>query len=445
MALNKNTTTNLKRLGVLSTPLILSQAGQVIVLLADNMMIGPLGSEYLAAASFANSLFFIFMIFGIGISVAITPIVAKCDGEDDFDGAQSNFRNGAVLNTVSSVVIMLLALVAGFLMPYMGQESIVLELAQEYYFMLVASLVPMLLFFTYKQFAEGLSNTKIAMQVTIVCNVLNIILNYIFIYGKFGVPAMDLNGAGLATLISRVIMPIVIIYLFKSSSKLSRFSIIPNKESISIKKIKTIAKVGFPIGAQMVIEASLFSLTAIMAGWIGTDEQAAHQVVANLSMLTFMIVNGISQSATIRVGNLLGQRAIPMLKNSVNVHFIVVSTLMVIFGILFVILKDLLPTMFIQDNTVVSIASSLIIIAALYQLFDGLQIVGLGVLRGFSDVTIPMYLSVVAYILIGITSGYLIAFKAGLGIQGLWYGLCIGLMSASLMFAYRVRNFCAKI
>jgi MATE family multidrug resistance protein len=297
-----------------------------------------------------------------------------------------------------------------------------------------------MLFFSIKQFLEGIGNTKIAMYITIAANVINIIFNYLLIYGKFGFPEMGLNGAGVGTLISRVAMPILFfVYIIKMPG-LKRYFIMAHYELFDRHKIISLLKIGIPIAFQIIVEAIAFSIGAIMMGWLGEVPLAAHQVAIGLASFTYMISLGVSQANTIRVSHQMGVKDYKALKMAAFASTQLVLMFMSLMGIVFIFARNVLPFLFTTDPEVIKIASGLLIIAAIFQVFDGLQVVMLSTLRGMADVRLPMFIAFFAYLFLGIPTSYFLAFKLMMGPQGIWYGYLLGLGAAGILFYLRFQH-----
>ncbi|HSH20845.1 MAG TPA: MATE family efflux transporter, partial [Draconibacterium sp.] len=327
-----------------------------------------------------------------------------------------------------------------FLLPFMGQPSAVAQLAQPYYLLLCLSYIPFMLFFSVKQFLEGIGNTKISMHITITANVINVILNYLFIYGKFGLPELGLNGAGLGTLVSRIIMPVLFsIYILKTPG-LKRYFILAHHESFTKLKIISLLKIGIPIAFQIIVEIIAFSIGAIMMGWLGEVPLAAHQVAIGLASTTYMVSLGISQANTIRISHQMGVKDYKSLKMAAFASTHLVLLFMSLMGIIFIFARNLLPFLFTVDPEVVQIASGLLIIAAIFQVFDGLQVVMLSTLRGMADVRLPMFIAFFAYLGLGIPISYVMTFKLMVGPQGIWFGYLVGLGTAGILFYLRFQH-----
>ena len=424
----------------LAYPVVISQIGQVSVSLIDNMMVGHVGTAELASASFANSVFMLGMFFGMGITFGITPLVGSAFGKGKMDEVDTWLKNGIFAHLSASVVLILIMLGVYFILPFLGQTPEVTKLAGSYYLILCASYIPFMLFFSIKQFLEGIGNTKIAMRITITANILNVIFNYLFIYGKFGFPELGLNGAGIGTLISRVAMPVMfLIYLAKTPS-LNRYFVLARKEVISKQKVTALLKIGIPIAFQIIIEGIAFSVGAIMMGWLGEVPLASHQVAIGMAAFTYMISLGISQANTIRVSHQMGVKDFKALKMAAFASTHLVLVFMSSMGILFILARNYLPFMFTVDEEVVKIASRLLIIAAFFQIFDGLQVVMLSTLRGMADVRLPMFIAFFAYMMLGIPTSYFLTFKLMAGPQGIWYGYLVGLGAAGILFYFRFQH-----
>nr|WP_321486188.1 MATE family efflux transporter [uncultured Draconibacterium sp.] len=426
-----------KRNLTLALPIVLSQIGQVTVSLADNMMVGHVGTTELAAASFANSVFMIGMVFGMGVTMGLTPLVGKAFGQNQLHKAIIWLKNGMAAHLVASVALTALMFSIYFFLPYMGQPENVLHLARPYYLLLCSSYLPFMFFFTLKQFFEGIGNTKIAMQITLTANVINIAVNYVFIFGKFGFPEMGLMGAGIGTLTSRICMPLLFAYFIFRNNRFKRYFVFARYQKIFKKDIVALLKIGIPIGFQLIVEVAAFAIGAVMMGWLGETPLAAHQVALGLATFTYMISLGISQANTIRVSHQMGDNDYVSLRRAVFASTHLVLMVMSLSALLFIFSRNILPLMFTTDENVIEVAARLLIIAAVFQLFDGLQVIMQSSLRGMADVTTPMLIAFIAYLLIGIPTSYIFTFVLSAGPQGIWYGYLVGLGTAGILFYIR--------
>ena len=434
-----------KRNLLLAFPIVLSQIGQVSVSLVDNMMVGHVGTTELAAAAFANSIFMIGMVFGMGLTFGLTPLVGKAFGNNDLKKTTVWLKNGIFTHLVGSFILTLLMFSVYLFLPMMGQPPEVMELARPYYLLLCVSYFPFMLFFIVKQFFEGLGNTKMAMQITLLANLVNIVVNYVFIFGKWGMPEMGLNGAGVGTLVSRIIMPILFSVYIIRNSRFKRYFILAHYQPMIKQRVLALLKIGLPIGFQLIVEVSAFGIGAIMMGWLGETPLAAHQVALGLASFTYMIALGVSQANTIRVSHQMGVKDYLSMQRASYASTHLVLVFMSFTALLFILGRNYLPLFFTSDVDVISISASLLIIAAIFQLFDGLQVIMLSTLRGMADVTTPMFIAFIAYLVIGIPASYVFAFVLNAGPQGIWYGYLVGLSIAGVLFYFRFKRNLKKL
>lgn len=422
---------------LLAVPVMLSQLGHVMVGVADSIMVGQLGTVPLAAVSLGNGIFAVVLMFGIGMSFAITPLVAAADGENNYRKSAKVFKHGFYINLATGILLFLLTFACGPVLYLLDQPEEVVRLTIPYLGIIALSLVPFMIFQSFKQFAEGLSFTKYAMYITVAANLINIGLNYVMIYGKLGFEPMGLVGAGWATLISRILMPIAMgIYVIKGAAfrpYLKGFRWRGISKKLTIRMIK----LGFPTGMQFVFEVGAFSGALFMVGWLGTKPLAAHQIAINLASVSYMMATGISAAATVRVGNQLGKNDIPNLRMAGFTSFILGVGFMCFTALIFILGQSFLPGLYSKDAEVIGIAASLVVIAAFFQISDGIQVVALGALRGLEDVRVPTVIAVIAYWVIGLPLGYFLSFHMGLGARGIWFGLLTGLSLAAIMLSYR--------
>ncbi|MEB2777137.1 MATE family efflux transporter [Algoriphagus sp. D3-2-R+10] len=421
----------------LAFPVVLSQLGQVSVGVADSMMVGHLGAVPLAAASLGNSIFFVLLMFGMGISIGITPLVSVAEGKGKFKRIGHLFQHGLWINIATAVLLTVVVVGLSKGLHFLNQPEEVVSLTIPYLFIITASLLPFMIFQSFKQFAEGLSQTKQAMYVTIFCNLINVFLNWVLIYGNLGAPEMGLNGAGLATLISRILMPIMMGIYVMRSKRYSVFNLQLGIGKLRFLLLNRILKIGVPTGFQYIFEVSAFSAAAIMMGWIGVNALAAHQIAINLASISYMMVSGLSTAGMIRVSNQIGRNNFKGMREAGMVVFGMVLVFMAVTGLLFIFMRSYLPTLYIDNDEVVALSASLLIIAGMFQLSDGIQVAGLGVLRGLEDVKFPTVITLVAYWVIGLPLGYFLAFELEMAEKGIWYGLLIGLSLTAIVLFYR--------
>lgn len=424
----------------LAFPVVLSQAGQMVVVLADTLMVGHLGATQLAAASIANSVFVVGLVFGLGIVTGLTPLAGKEFGRQNRKGAINWLKQGAIVFPVITILQVIVMASLAFVFPYLGQTEEVVKLAIPYYIILVLSIIPFQLFTILKQYTEGLGNTSIAMAITIFANSINIVLNYILIYGKAGIPSFGLIGAGYATLIARILMPVSFFILFLGFNFFKPERKYWKHFSFNIKSSIKLLKLGLPIAGQYVLEVLAFSLGSIMMGWLGPKQLAAHQIVLSIASFTYMVSSGFAAAATIKVSHFRGQRLYGMARNSVFASLHLVMAFMTLSVTVFCVFRFKIPGLFINDQEVIAIAGFLMLIAGMFQLFDGIQVVMLGGLRGYEDVGIPMLIVAVSYFVIALPISYLMSFLLNLGPVGIWIGYLTGLITVSLLLFARFRK-----
>lgn len=427
-------------------PVMLTQLGASLVGLFDSIMVGHYATVDLAAVSFANAIFFMAMVFAMGALMAITPLVGMKVGEinahpDDKANIRHKiavlFQNGMLFTILQSVLMLIL--LGGCLpfLEYFGQDPEVIAVARPYYILIVISLVPFLFFTFFKQFLEGLGNTLVAMIITLTMNALNIFLNWIFIYGNCGFEAMGATGAGIGSLISRIGMALCFALTIWFHRDWKYYIQTFSWSSFSWKEIKQQIKIGFPIGAQTFLETFTFAASFVIIGWISKEALAAHQVANQIADLTFMIALGVGAATTIRVSHQLGEGNLHAVRMASNASIHLVLVINTIGAALMISLRNYIPMIFTEDQEVIAIASKLIIIAGLFQYADGLQAVGAAMLRGITDVKVPMVIAFVSYILVGLSVGLLCAFPLKMGAAGIWIGFIFGLALAAICFHIR--------
>ncbi len=424
-------------------PIMLGQLGHILVALADNLMVGQLGAAQLAAVSLGNSLVFIALSIGIGFSFAITPLVAEADGKGDIEKGRLHFHHGVIMCAVNGLLLFLTLLVAKPVLALLDQPPEVVDLAIPYLEIVAFSMIPLMIFQGFKQFADGLSQTKQAMYATLLANVVNVIFNYVLIYGIWVFPRLEVEGAAWGTLISRFFMLGLIIILLSRKRMFKPYFHWGGKEHIQWSKFKTLFKLGFPTALQMLFEVAVFTAAIFLSGILGTNAQAANQIALNLASMTFMIAVGLGVTATIRVGNQKGKGDFVNMRRIAYSIFILCFLIEALFAVGFILLKDILPPFYIDNPEVIFLASQLLIVAALFQLSDGVQVTILGALRGLQDVNVPTVICFIAYWVIGFPVMWYFGKEEQLGAQGVWVGLLAGLTASAVMLYFRF-NYLSK-
>ncbi|TYB80194.1 MATE family efflux transporter [Bizionia gelidisalsuginis] len=438
----------------LAAPVMLGMLGHTFVSFVDNIMVGQLGTAELAAVSLGNSFMFIAMSIGIGFSTAITPLAAEADSANNKEDGKSAFKHGLVLCTVLGILLFLLIFFAKPLMYLMKQPVEVVDLALPYLDLVAFSLIPLIVFQAFKQFSDGMSMTKYPMYASIIGNLINIVLNYLFIFGKFGFPEYGIVGAAYGTLISRFVMLWYLWYLLKKKDK-SRYFVTNIKLFVLDKlMLRKIINLGTPSAMQMFFEVGIFTSAVWLSGLLGKNPQAANQIALNLSSMTFMVVTGLSVAAMIRVGNQKGLKNYYELRRIAFSLFLLGTILALFFALLFLAFREYLPRIYVdfddvinyEDNMeVVSIASKLLLAAAVFQISDSIQVVVLGALRGLQDVKIPTILTFISYWLIGFPISYYFGTEAYFSSFGIWMGLIAGLTTASILLYIRFNYLTKKL
>ncbi|WP_037349028.1 MATE family efflux transporter [Sediminibacter sp. Hel_I_10] len=430
----------------LAAPVILGMLGHTFVGFVDNVMVGQLGTAQLAAVSLGNSFVFVAMSLGIGFSTAITPLLAEADTSKDFAGGKSAFKHGLVLCTILGILLFLVVYLSKPLLYIMKQPPEVVDLAVPYLDLVALSLVPLIIFQAFKQFSDGLSMTKYPMYATIVSNIINVVLNYMFIFGKFGCPELGIVGAAYGTLISRVVMVLHLWWILKRKEKSKAF--VTHIKFFVLEKLmlKKLIYLGTPSAMQMFFEVAIFTAAIWLSGLLGKNPQAANQIALNLSSITFMFAVGLSVTAMIRVGNQKGLGHFIQLRRIAFSIFLLAFLFACCFAAIFALFHNELPKLYVdfddaknyQDNyEVVSIAAQLMIAAAIFQISDSIQVVVLGALRGLQDVKIPTLITFVAYWLIGFPVSFFLGKEEAYGSFGIWLGLLVGLSSAAILLWLR--------
>ncbi len=438
----------------LAYPIILGMLGHTVVGIVDNIMVGKLGPTELAAVSLGNSFVFIAMSLGIGFSTAITPLVAEADGRKDVEGGRSAFHHGLYLCTILGAALFVIIFCSKPLISFMGQPENVVELAKPYLDIVAFSLIPLIMFQAYKQFADGMSETKLSMWATIIANIVNVVLNYLLIYGIWFFPELGIVGAAIGTIVSRFVM---LGYMHYMMNLRERFH--PYFKGFSLKEIKKsvniqIIKLGTPSAMQMFFEVALFTGAIWLSGRLGTTSQAANQVALSLASFTFMFAMGLSVAAMIRVANQKGLEDYNKLRLVAVSIFLLGAFMAVGFAVVFMLFHVELPKLFVDmkdastlaENTeVVTIAAQLLLVAAVFQISDSLQVVALGALRGLQDVKIPMYMTFISYWVVGFPISIYLGLYTSFGASGIWIGLLAGLTTASVLLFIRFNYLTKKM
>jgi len=428
---------HLKATAKLAFPVIVGQLGIIMMGVVDNAMVGRIGYYPLAASALANGIFFLIFVLGMGVTYAVSPLVANAVGKGNPEQGGVVLQQGLVVNLAIGILLGVVTYFASGLFELMHQKPKVVEYAIPYLKILSFSIPLMMVFLTYKHFLEGMSIMRPAMIIVLVANIVNVAGNYCLIYGNFGFPRLELNGAGIATLISRLFMMVLLIFFLNKNKRVKHFRPQLLKYKINRTTVREILALGIPSGMQYFFEVGAFFFTAIMIGWFGAQQLAAHQIALSLASITYMVVVGDSSAAAIRVAQYSGEGNLHETRRAGVSALLLAVGFMSCCGILFYFSNHLLPELYIHNPEVETIAATLILIAAFFQIFDGVQCVGLGILRGISDVKFPTAVTFIAYWIVGIPFGAFLAFQKNLNVQGIWIGLSFGLATSALLLAWR--------
>ena len=422
---------------VLAYPIMISQLSHISIVVADNIMISWLGTIPLAAGALANSVMWPFFSLGIGVSYGMTSLVAAANARGNYRKVAQVFKHALLINFATSLLLCSLLMLGTPLLHHMGQTPAVALLSEPYLWITTLSLIPLMIFQTFREYTEGLSFTKEAMYINVACSLINVLLNYLLIYGKLGIPPMGLNGAGWATLISRIIMALMMgSYVFSSAKLRNRITGFNFKGLIPAYFIKII-QIGLPTGLEFTLESIAYTLSMIMVGWMGAETQAAHMIAVNLDAISLIVVWGIALATTIRVGNQFGLRNFSTLRSVGFIGYMMGGVFMLLTSLVFLLSSEVLPSLYTAEVSVLNIAAPLVIILGIFQVPNGAGAIGVSALRGIEDTSMPFFITIITYCLLGIPLSYLLCFQCSWGVQGVWWGLGLGKVCAACIMLYR--------
>ncbi|MCH2213668.1 MAG: MATE family efflux transporter [Flavobacteriales bacterium] len=429
----------------IALPVMIGQLGHIMVSVADSIMVGQLGTFPLAAVAFGNSIYVIFMVFGIGITYGITPLVAQAAGKGHTLLQSTLLRHSLRINLLSAILLFGAILATLPFLGMMSQEEGLLPLTAPYLLILGSSIIPLMVFQAFKQFAEGLSDTQEAMKAILGCNLINIILNYLLIYGNFGFPELGINGAAWATFIARFLMVVWMGWYVLKSKKFKSKGLHLGGFKLRKRIARKLIQLGVPMGLQYIFEVSAFAIAAIFVGTISAVALAAHQIAINIASVSYMAVTGLGAAATVRIGNQLGAKDGRNLKIASLTIFQLAAVWMTFTGMVIYLYRYQLASFYSTDPEVIEIASTMLIVAVLFQLSDGIQAVALGALRGLTDVKIPTWITFLVYWLLVLPASYFLPKITDWGALGIWYALAVGLTISAFLLTYRFRRMVIKL
>lgn len=423
----------------MSLPLIMTQVGHIITGIVDNMFLGQLGKTEQAAGILSNNLYVILLVFSIGMSYVLTPAITDAHVRGNEKEKASLFKNSLFINMIVAVILFVILFFSSPLLAYMQQPADVVELAVPFFDVLIFSIIPVALFFVCKQYTEGLSNTRAAMYISVIGNVINIILNYLLIYGKCGLPEMGYMGSCWATFISRVLMGVgFLIFVFNHRS-VNSFAKYYKQARLNALHFWPLLKDGIASALQFTFEVAAFAIAGLLAGVFGKESLDAHGIALSLAAFTYMFASGIGSATTIRVGNYYSSNDLVNVKAAVKTSYQLVILTMGFMALLFICLNTILPVMFSKDAEIILIASKLLLFAAFFQLFDGTQVVAIGALRGLEDYKFPTYIAFVGYWIIALPMSYVLGFMMDYKVYGVWLALSLGLGFVAISLFFRIK------
>ena len=428
----------------IGVPIVLGQLGIVVVGLVDNIMVGHFSTSDLAAASFVNSVFNIPILFGMGFSYGLTPLVGQFFGRGDKFRVGGLLRNSLLANFMIGLFLSVVMGIMYLNVHRMGQPEELLPLIRPYFLLQLTSLVFVMMFNSFKQFADGITDTKTSMWIMLSANLLNIIGNSLLIYGVWGLPALGLTGAGISTLTSRIFMFVAFAILFFRKQSYRRYLVGYHRTTYNTGDLKVLNRMGMMVGLQMGMETALFSISGVMIGWLGTVPLAAHQVVASISTLGFMVYYGVGSAVSIRVSNFFGRGDIAGVRRATLAGAHLLGLLAISVSVFFLLVREHIGWLYTSSEDVVNLVAVLMVILVFYQFGDSLQIIFANALRGVADVTSMAVISFIGYFVIALPVSYICGFVLDWGIEGIWVGYPVGLTLTGGMMCWRFYHFLRK-
>lgn len=428
----------------IGVPIVLGQLGIVVVGLVDNIMVGHFSTSDLAAASFVNSVFNIPILFGMGFSYGLTPLVGQFFGRGDKFRVGGLLRNSLLANFMIGLFLSVAMGIMYLNVHRMGQPEELLPLIRPYFLLQLTSLVFVMMFNSFKQFADGITDTKTSMWIMLSANLLNIIGNSLLIYGVWGLPALGLTGAGISTLASRIFMFVAFAILFFRKQSYRRYLVGYHRTTYNTGDLKVLNRMGIMVGLQMGMETALFSISGVMIGWLGTVPLAAHQVVASISTLGFMVYYGVGSAVSIRVSNFFGRGDIAGVRRATLAGTHLLGLLAISVSVFFLLVREHIGWLYTSSEDVVNLVAVLMVILVFYQFGDSLQIIFANALRGVADVTSMAVISFIGYFVIALPVSYVCGFVLDWGIEGIWVGYPVGLTLTGGMMCWRFYHFLRK-
>ncbi|GIV34975.1 MAG: MATE family efflux transporter [Chitinophagales bacterium] len=424
----------------LAIPIIAGQVGMILMGFFDTVQIGGLGHEYIAGSGFGHNVFWLINLFGIGILFSVSTLVSEAKGENQEWKAIAIYQSGMHIALILSGVFMVVTVACMQFIDVFRQAQVVNDIALRYLWVLLPSILFMYVFTVCKQFVDGLGRTTVGMYITLAGLVVNVFLNWVLIYGNLGMPRLEVHGAALATTITRAFMMSAFLAYISFDRSIGLLGKEAARQQHRLEKksyVRPVLKLGIPSGLQFFFEVAAFQIAHFMSGWIGVRELSAHGIAIGLASITFMILGGLSAAGSILTGYAYGARNRNEIKMAGTTVFVMTIFVELVFALIFIVFRDRLPLLYTRDTEVIMLASNMILLAAFFQVSDGLQAAAVGALRGIQDVKIPMCIALVSYWGIMIPACYLLAFRWEMGLTGIWVGFIFGLSAAALLLLTR--------
>jgi len=432
------TRAELRALLTLAVPVVVVQVGMMFMGVVDTLMVGHVSASALAAVALGNLYFFGVAIFGMGVLMGLDPVIAQAVGAHDEPAIARGVQRGMILAGLLSLPAMVLLWPAEHVFRWLGQPTDVVPLAGTYAKLVIPGVLPFLAYAVLRQTLQAMGRMRAIVVTIVAANLLNILLNWIFVFGNLGAPALGVAGSSIATTASRWIMALVLLGL---SWPALRHHLLPVRpESLLPTPLWRMLRLGAPIGIQFELEYGAFGLTGILMGRLGTTQMAGHQVALNLASLTYMVPLGVSAAAAVLVGQAVGRGDEQGTRRHARTALIVGALFMALTGATFLTIPGTLAGLYTNAPGVLVVAATLLPLAGIFQVFDGIQVVASGVLRGLGDTRSPMIINIIGFWLVGIPSSLFLCFIVGLGAPGLWWGLVLGLAAVAVILLGRVRH-----
>jgi multidrug resistance protein, MATE family len=430
--------THIKETSLLAWPLVVTQIGHIVTGMVDTIFLGRIGPTEQAAGILSNNLYILLLVFTIGVSYATTPLVTGAHEKKDLLKKASLFKNSLLLNGLVATVCFTVLFLSSGLLNYMQQPAEVAKLAIPFFNVLIFAMIPVSLFFSCKQYCEGLSNTRMALIISVVGNVINIILNYSFIYGKLGMPEMGYMGSAWASFVARLFMGLSFLLLIFKSPVTKEIATVYKQVKINWQELKDLWRIGFNSAMQFTFEVAAFVIAGLMAGSFGKEQIDAHGIALSIAAFTYMFGSGIGSASTIRSGTFKAQNNWLEIKAASSASIKLVIVIMGLMGLILLVFNTVLPLAFSNVPSIIQLTSNLLIIAALFQLFDGVQVTIIGILRGLEDTRMPTYITLLGYWVIALPLAYLFAYTFNWQTVGIWIALLLSLAFVSITLYLRL-------